>query len=68
MPQKKNITIAQFEEMTRFRKPLKPIEEIKEAVEKGEELVLEESSFSDPGPDYSAVYLGNTNVLYIPGY
>jgi len=47
-----------------------PLADIKKATEEGRKLTLEESTFSDPGPDYSAVYLEGTPspILYIPGY
>jgi len=68
MPMKREIDMEEFRSMARWQKPLKPVEEVAAAVKDGSKLVLEESTFSDPGGDYSAVYLDGENVLYIPGY
>lgn len=43
-------------------------EEIAEAVANGGVLEIEESSFSDPGPDFSRILLDGKEVGYIPGY
>ena len=42
--------------------------EIVNDVAHGMELEVEESSFSDPGEDYSALYVGTKQVGYWPGY
>ena len=72
MPMRRDIS---FEELERIAKgmrknPTMKVEDIRKAVEEGRKLTLEESAFSDPGPDYSAVYLEGvpTSILYIPGY
>lgn len=39
----------------------------KAALESGE-LELEESSFNDPGPDYTALYVGQRQLAFWPGY
>lgn len=42
--------------------------DVETAVEKGATLVLVESLFSDPGPDYSALELDGREVARWPGY
>lgn len=42
--------------------------EISERVGRGERLEYEESQFSDPGPDYTALYFGQDQVGYWEGY
>ena len=71
MPKKTEMSITQLKSDHWLMKKLTlPIEEVEKAVEAGEKLVLEESIFSDNGPDYSALFLGDRkdSVAYIPGY
>jgi len=41
---------------------------IKKAIEDGKKVELENSSFSDPGPDESRVLVDGVLVFTIPGY
>lgn len=43
---------------------------LEQASADGKKLILEESQFNDPGPDYSALYIEgeSTSVVYISGY
>jgi len=72
MPMRRDIAFVEFERIFKgmHKSPTMPLEDIKKAVLEGKKLTLEESGFSDPGPDYSAVYLEGvpTSILYIPGY
>jgi hypothetical protein len=43
-------------------------EDIQRAVDDGAKLELEESEFSDPGDDYSALLLDGKRVGYCAGY
>lgn len=44
------------------------MDEVYERILKGQHLVLEESAFDDPGPDYSRVLLGGEPIAEWPGY
>jgi len=52
-----------------FKKNLrKPLEEVVAAVKAGGVLVMQESSFSDPGDDCCRVLLNGQEIAYISGY
>ena len=66
MPQRTKVDSATLQQLKDFYR-LSVTEEIQEAYDDGE-LVLETSLFSDPGEDYSALYIGNRQIKYWPGY
>jgi hypothetical protein len=45
-----------------------PLDEVKRRMEQGEELIYEESLFSDPGDDWTALYFGSQCIGYWEGY
>ena len=69
----RTVTLAETESLMPFV-PKERRDEVSrrlcEAVAKGRTLTLEESSFSDLGADYSALYIEGepTSVIYVPGY
>ena len=69
MPRKTKMTLQELKD-DRWLKDALNIDfaEVEKRVLAGEELVLEETVFSDAGSDYTALYLNNTNIAYIPGY
>ena len=72
MPRRTTIDLEQALPLLHFERSKERRVEVTMALERavvsGIPIVLEESSFSDPGKDYSALYAGSEQVLYIAGY
>jgi len=69
MPMKSEATVNDVARFDSFHMLKKHVEEIIKRMKRGEKLLLVESSFSDPGEDYSALeFEGGERVGYWPGY
>jgi len=69
MATRRKIDIQEFQKVATIRNPgSKTLEELEAALKKGASLELEESSFSDPGPDYCKVRLDGVEILHRDGY
>lgn len=68
MPNQRQGTIADVHSFARAKKLYKPVEELEKRVENGEDVTVVESSFSDPGDDYTALHVGNECVGYWQGF
>jgi len=68
MPKRRPGNMTDVNSFDRWGKLKVTPKEISERVGGGEELFYEESLFSDPGEDYTALYLGNEQVGYWEGY
>ena len=68
MPIQRQGTIADLNRFDAAKKLHKPVGELKARIENGEEVIIVESSFSDPGGDYTALHVGDECVGYWPGY
>lgn len=79
MATRRLITLDEVEKMLVFKgislssasledEPKLSIGEIEKRMLDGEVLVVEESGFKDPGPDYTKVFLGAQEILHIEGY
>ena len=68
MPRRTVVNIKKAEEFAFFDKLYVSLGWLKNKMNSGEQLIFEESLFSDPGEDYTALYLGKKRVGYWPGY
>jgi hypothetical protein len=68
MPQGRPGTENDLNSFDRAGKLTLPLSQIQERMEKGEKLIYQESLFSDPGQDYTALFLGGEQVGFWPGY
>ena len=68
MAMKREGTIDQVKDFSRCGKLSISVEEVEKRIASGEKLVYEASQFSDPGPDWTALYLGDQKIGYWEGY
>jgi hypothetical protein len=68
MPRRREATKADVEQFNAFRKTRLTVEQFEESKRRGDKVEFEESLFSDPGDDYTALYVNGTRVGHWSGY
>lgn len=68
MPYRKDVSIADLTLWDKFGKLKRSVEEIVERVRTGAKLEVEHSSMTDPGDDWSRLWLNEEEIGYMPGY